>query len=345
MALVAHGEGRPVAEALAAVQQALDHATQLAPPAPVRSAPPVEPLPPSLTPPLLVPLPDDPPVPVPVPPARERPAVELPRYRHHWMLVIHGPGDAELTRPLARALGVDGVTARFAAIARTPRVALRGDDPTPLRTAAVQVQRLGIDAIVASRDELRGIAAPDLVLRCVRSSCRFEVSATWPWDGDVPESPPADLRSLPWTGIKVAVPGEVTIRRYRVGRSLARGRRQEQVLRLGTERRLGVVDLHGPGRFLRLVAGLTDTTDLPGHDPRSATRAFKGLVEGIPDLIRGCSVKGARSCAPGEAPPIPDGYDGSRPIEASGWALWEEHSRMCRMLAGLSSRDVPVDRA
>jgi len=260
------------------------------------------------------------------------------------MLVIQGPGNPELAGPMAKALGVDGVSARFAAIARAPRVALRSDTPESLRAAAVQVQRLGVAAVVVSREELESIAAPDLVLT-VDGAARFMVSATWPWDVDVPENLPGDARSLPWLGMGLAVPGEVSVRRYRVGRSLARGRRKEQVLRLGTERRLQVIDLHGPGRFLRLIAGLTDTSSMPGHDERSALRSFQGLTKQIPDWIRSCELQSERVCSPGEAPTIPDGYDGSAPIEASGWPLWEEHTRLCRLLGGLTSSDVPVERA
>ena len=340
----AHARGRPVHEALQAVRQALDYAQAIAPPVAAPRRPAAEAALPSIAAPLLVPLPDEPPVPVPVPPPRHRPAVELPRYRHHWMLVIHGPGDAELGPALAKALGVDGVTARFSAVARTPRVALRGNDPTPLRAAAVQVQRLGIDAVVVGREELAGIAAPDVVLGCSGEG-RFHVSATWPWSADPPAEHPPDTRTLPWTGMTLAVPGEIGLRRYRVGRSLARGRRKEQVLRLGAERRVTVIDLHGPGRFFRLVAGLTDTVGLPGHDPRSALRAFRGLTDGLPELIRGSRVEGTRLCSPGEAPTIPAGYDGSEPIEVSGWPTWEEHTRMCRLLAGLPGDDVPVERA
>jgi hypothetical protein len=345
-ALAVHGRGRPPGTGLQDIQLALDHAKALCPPSPAPALPLVEPhLLPELAPKVLsVPVPVDPPVALPVQPTRVRPPVVLPPYRHRWMLVIHGPGDASLGPKLAAALDVDGVTARFAAIARTPRVALRGEDAEPLRSSAVRVQRLGIPAVVVSREELEGIAAPDVVL-AADGDARFTVSATWPWDGDAPPELPPDARSLPLSGMVLAVPGEVTVRRYRLGRSLARGRRSEQVLRLGTERRLQVVDLHGPGRFLRLVAGLTNTTGLPGHDDRSALRAFQGLTEGLPDWIRGCSARESRVCAPGEAPRIPEGYDGSTAIEASGWAQWEEHTRLCRLLCGLDSRDVPVERA
>ena len=344
-ALAAHHSGRPVHEALQAVQHDLTYALAMSPP-PEPALDHTGGVPPAAeeAEPLLIPLPDTPPIPVPVPPVRDRPEVVLPGYRHHWMLVIRGPGEVELAPALAVALSVDVVTARFSAVARNPRVVLRGDDPAPLRRAAVQVQRLGVDATVVSRDSLQGIAAPDLVLGCTESG-RFQVSATWPWTGDAPTSLPPDARTLPWSGMKVAVPGEVSVKRYRLGRSLARGRRKEQVLRLGTESRVSVIDLHGPGRFFRLVAGVTDTTGLPAHDPRSGLRSFKGLLEALPELIRGCRVLGSRACTPGDTPRVPEGYDGSHPIEATGWAAWEEHTRMARLLSGLSSGDVPVDRA
>ena len=273
-----------------------------------------------------------------------RPPVVLPRYQHRWMLILAGPGNADLGPSLAQALGVDGVTARLAAVARAPRVALRSDEPETLRAAAARVQRLGISAVVVCRDELGEIASPDVVLGVERPG-RLSVSASTPWDGERPLVPPADLRSLPWAGLSLAVPGDVVVRRYRVGRSLARGRRKERVLRLGSERRVRVLDLHGPGRFVRVVAGLTDTSALPGHDAGSALRAFNGLVEGIPKILGKCAVEGERTCSPGTAPPIPDGYDGSSPIEISGWSTWEEHSRLARLLSGLGCRDVGSERA
>ena len=339
-AVHAQQRGGDLHQALDAVSAAVESARRLAPTVAVSKATPA-PLPPSLTlPPPPAPLPSVAPEVVPL----GRPAVELPRYRHRWMLILAGPGNAELGPRLAAALGVDGVTARLAAIARAPRVALRSDEPETLRTAAVRVQRLGVSAVVVAREELYDITAPDVVLGVAKPG-RLSVSASTCWDGDRPLVPPADLRSLPWGGLSLAVPGEVVVRRYRLGRSLARGRRQDRVLRLATERRVRVLDLHGPGRFLRLIAGLTDTTGLPGHDPDSALRAHKALVERLSELLVKCRIAGDRSCAPGSAPPMPEGHDGSSPIEASGWPLWEEHSRLARVLAGLGTDDVGGDRA
>jgi len=346
--------GGDVRAALEAVTAAVVHAQGLSPVAPVGGHP-VQ-LPPSLTlPPPPVPQPAAPqpavllpPVPLPAVLSQvnvaDRPRVQLPSYNRHWMLILAGPGDAELSQPLARALGVDGITARLAAVARAPRVALRSDAPETLRAAALRVQRLGVSAVVVSRSELADIASPDVVLG-VSEPGRLSVSATVSWKGEHPSESPPDLRTLPWAGLSLAVPGEVVVRRYRPGRSLARGRRQERVLRLSTEQRVQVLDLHGPGRFLRVVAGLTATEGLPGHDPSSVLRAYNGLVSGLPELLVKCRIEGDRTCAPGPAPELPDGHDGSTPIVASGWALWEEHSRLARLLVGLASDDVGVNRA
>ena len=62
-------------------------------------------------------------------------------------------------------------------------------------------------------------------------------------------------------------------------------------------------------------------------------------------MDRNCAVQSDRVCSAGEAPQVPDGHDGAAPIEASGWAAWEEHTRLCRLLGGLSSQDVPAERA
>ena len=209
-ALAVQQNGEPIHPSLDAIQQALDHARALAPPPPDPTVEALlEPLHPTPgAPPLLVPLPDDPPIPLPVAPARERPPVLLPKYRRRWLLVIQGPGDAELTQPMARALGVDGVSARFAAIARAPRVVLRRDTPDDLRQAAVQVQKLGVAAVVVSRDELESIASPDLVLAS-DGDARLSVSAGWPWDADLPDS-------LPQT------PGAAAVRHGRCGAGRSR---------------------------------------------------------------------------------------------------------------------------
>lgn len=345
-ALAEQENGRPVHAALDEVQKALGLARAMAPPAPdiclaPVEAPSAEPSAPGA---IQMAMPEEAPIPLPVAPTRERPPVVLPRYRRRWLLVLQGPGNPDLAPDLAAAMGVDGVSARFAAIARAPRVALRSDRAEELRPVASRVHKLGLATVVVSREELERIAAPDLVLG-IGEDGRLRVSATWPWDADLPEQPPADMRSLPLQGMRLAVPGEIAVRRYRLGRSLARGRRSERVLRLATERRYQILDLHGSGRFLRLVAGITDTAGMPGHDDRSALRSYNGLVDQLPEWIRGCAVQAARVCTPGEAPPLPEGHDGSTPIEASGWAAWEEHTRMCRLLYGLSSVDVPVERA
>ena len=52
---------------------------------------------------------------------------------HPYSLVLDCPGDAMRAPVLARALEIDGVTARMLAVSRYPRVALRSADPEPLR--------------------------------------------------------------------------------------------------------------------------------------------------------------------------------------------------------------------
>lgn len=314
-----------VAQALEEARQALD-AVAPSPP-PLAEVPPPAPV---------VALPD--------PPVGGRPEVVLPPVRMPWMLILACPGDRSKASALARVLGVDGVTARMAALARAPRVVLRSETVHELTRKAEQLRsELTLPAVVASREQLLQIAAPDVVLEG-RSPDGLLVSAAWPWTAEAPVSPPADARVLAQDGVMLAVPGEVVVRRYRVGRSLARGRRQDKVLRLASEQRHRVVDLHGPGLFARVVAGVTDTSALPGHDPRSGLRAVQGLLDHVDNWLPEAVVQGERTVAPGSAPTMPEGHDGAAPIEASAWPLWEEHSRLCRLLAGLPADDVPAHR-
>jgi hypothetical protein len=272
-------------------------------------------------------------------PAPEAPAWALPRHRQPYLLVVDGLADANRGPAVAAALSVDGVTARLVAVSRHPRVALRGDDPAVLATAAHRLRtEVGVAAVVLGRAQLQEVEAPAAVL-AGSPQRRVLCSAAPAWL--LPPEPGLALRlrpdalSLGAEDVRLAVPGEVVVRSYRAGRGLAHGRRDETVLRVAGERRLQLVDLHGPGLFLRVVEGITDLAGLPGFDPQSALRSMKGFIEGLGQLWPAARVDGARTCLPTDAPTAEEGQQRGDHIEISGWADWEEHSRCCRFLSGL----------
>ena len=120
------------------------------------------------------------------------------------------------------------------------------------------------------------------------------------------------------------VPGEVEERSIRAAPTESRWQRSRYtVTRAGGERRVAVLDLHADGRIFRLVEGAVDLRALPGFDPASQRRSLAAfvtlLLERWPDL----PVEPRRVCGVSADPRAPD-----------GWAEWEEHSRVCRVLRG-----------
>jgi hypothetical protein len=274
------------------------------------------------------------PTPTPAPP-RSVPVV-LPRARHPYLLVVEGPGDVNLGARFAEALSVDAVTGRLLAVCRHPRVALRHEDAGVLAQAARRVREsLGLRAVVVGREQLLEVEAPKCVL-AGSPDRTLALAGGEPWQGEEPDLAALrkDARTQRVEGVRVAVPGEVVVRTYRVGRGMSRNTRDEAVIRAAGERRVQLIDLHGPGSFVRVVEGITDTAGFPGHDPRSALRSIRGLAERLSDLWPAARVEGSRSCLPPETPQSPQGNDGEQ-LEVAGWPDWEEHTRACRFLAGL----------
>jgi hypothetical protein len=261
----------------------------------------------------------------------------LPPFRQPWLLVVEGPGNGELAAPLAEALRLDRLTARLAALARHPKVVVRGHDPEPLRAAAQRVQReLRLRATVVARDELLQIGHPETVLAVdALAPLRLQCTTALAWSEDLAEARGRRRRLRELSGVQGVVMGEVVTRFYRDGQSLSRSRRGQRVLRPAGEQRRRVVDLHAMGGFVRLVQGVTDTAGLPVHVVGSAVQSFKG-IEDRPELLApGAAVLGSRSCSPRADPQVPEGAEPGAAVAVSGWPDWEEHTRSCRMLLGL----------
>lgn len=226
---------------------------------------------------------------------------------------------------------MDRATGAQIALSRYPRVALRGDAPAPLEAAARRVRggaRLG--AVVTSVDAMKALATPRTVLRAL-SDATAEVTdrAAWRLDGDATRI--HDRTTVNITGITVLVPGEVVLRRYRLGRA-ATGRGREPTVTAASERRVRVLDLHGPTSFLRVVQGVTDLAGFSPSGAHASRRSLQLLADAPP-------WPGARAVASRTVQsvrvPAAAALRETGQAEADAWPLWEEHTRQVRLLAGL----------
>lgn len=261
------------------------------------------------------------------------PLVELPPYRHAWLLVVDGAGDPQKARPLATAMDVDLPTAQQTALSPYPRVALRADARLTLDRKAGRVQAMaGLRSAVVSRETLLAIGAPLTALGASGVS-RFSVVEGSAWRGGADPQTLGPSLIADTTGVVLAVPGDVIVRKYRVGVDLGRGR--SRVVKAAGERRVAVIDLHGRDCFIRVVQAVTDLRGLPGHDAQSTLRSMRGLVDKLWQWWPQAKVLPARTARPGDIPSLEEVAGQPEGLERAGWAAWEEHSRLARLLTGL----------
>jgi len=258
------------------------------------------------------------------------PELVLPPFRQPWALVVQPPGDAERLPAVAEALGVDLATARQVAVLPHPRTALRSADRDDLEGRAARYQLdLDLPARVLDEAALRAQPAARLVLSLpAEGPWRTTISSTWePETTAIPKLP---ARDDPPPTLRLVVVGEVISIRYRE----VRGRRKDDG-RLSThgDRRLRVLDLHHDDGVLRVVDGITELSGWRGLDPRSSALAFRSLAEVLAEHYPDIPVTARCLCRPTRKPEARD--DGR--VEASGWPAFEEHSRACRLLFGVSS--------
>ncbi len=264
--------------------------------------------------------------------ARRRLHVEpgdiLSRPRLPLALIVDPPGDEFVAEGLAAALRIDLPTARLHAVERHPVVALRGGDREALEAARARVrEQLGLASVVASWEDYLGLGVPRTALGLAADG-RLMVAdeALWlhpPAPGHAPKASPVDVEDL-----RLVVAGEVSVRRFRRIKAISRG--GSDTLQERSERRRVVVDLHGPGFYIRLVEGVTDTAGLPGHQPGAARKSLHDLPEHAWERWPMARVVGWHLARPAARAVIPE--EGDMAV-ASGWPLWEEHSRTCRLLA------------
>jgi len=243
--------------------------------------------------------------------------IDLPPYRLQWALVVDPPRDEARGTDTATALKLDLSSGRMIARCQHPKVALRSRDRIDLlRRADTWEEQMGLPAQVCDAEQLLALGHASLVMRLGRDTpWRILPGRGWRTD---PDQLNAEGEPLPRPEVRLVVPGEVVIERYRhLGGQLLKQ----------NERRLRVADLHGPGVFLRCVEGLTRFEGWPELSGMSATQGFRAFSELIVETWP-AAVPGPRRCKPVRDAKAND----QGRAESDGWAEWEEHSRLCRVL-------------
>ena len=250
---------------------------------------------------------------------------------HTYSLFADCPAQAELAPRIARALNIDGVAAHAVAVCRHPQVVRRSEDRAELEQCAQlyhEVTRL--PAAVIPREALLDIDLPRVV---VGPSGRrgFQLSSAPLWLG-ASHDPIRHGSAVREPDIRLAVPGAVVVARYRAADPEQDGPDLQDAWLLTRETRVGVLDLHGPGLFLRIIEDITDFTGLPGHDVRSPRRSFRGFIERLALWFPQARLLGPRICRPTDPPLSPEDTELLPELDIDAWPTWEEHTRLCRLL-------------
>lgn len=260
--------------------------------------------------------------------AAVEPVTLLPKVRRRFALVTEGPGDVERATEIADALGVDGVTARMLAIARQPRIVLRGDHRDRLDRLAEKVRAgLNLHAVVVETEDLREFGQARLLVTMENGPHAVNVND---WEAEL--SGLADqvdaqlVNELPL----LVVPGEVVLLKFRPVRSGGRLKHlREGRVHPATERRLAVADLHTASGIVRLVEGATSITDVPGAVEGSFRSTLRILLDNWAEqeirTLDGRTASPANHNSHGR-------FDDNGDQRVTGWPEWEEHSRAARAL-------------
>jgi len=253
------------------------------------------------------------------------PEVPLPKYRRPHALVLDGPNDIDRAAGIAKAIDVDGVTARMIAIAKQPRIVLRSDQRDRLNSMAeTLVDSLGIAAAVVGPAELLA-CGPAVLLAGFEHGPETVKIADW-----TRETPQSAVREKMVDTPLLVVPGEVVLLRFRSVRSGGRLKHlREGRMTPSSERRLAVVDLHTPSGVVRMLEGETDVANAPGTVEGSFRKTIRNMLEAWAE--QGVRTLEPRSVSPGgQGGPGRTGEDGG--LLSTSWPEWEEHSRACRAL-------------
>ena len=249
-----------------------------------------------------------------VPPPAE---LVLPPFRQAAALFVQ-TGEGLEQGEIAQALQIDLATARMLSLSKHPRVALRGNDRDKLEALAERWRAdLARAAVVFEEADLRAQPRPRVALELPAEGDWITAAAALWLDFEGPRVE----RPTPRLAPRLVVPGEVVVKRYR----LKRDKRGNRELDPSSERRIAVVDLHGPQGTVRVVEGLTGIRGW-GPEGSSHRQELKHLTDRLGDEADDLLAK--RICQPTRKPEeTADGW-----AEAAGWPAWEEHSRAARLL-------------
>ncbi len=264
--------------------------------------------------------------------AAERVPVVLPAFRKRWVMLASPWGADFDLGALSAASGLDQATLRMQGRHAYAQVIARSDDPDDLAARAARVRDLGLTTTVLERATLAAIDAPRVLLR--RDEGGTWVATSQPlWQPEAsfdPGAPPPG-EALGALDVTLAVPADVVVQRYRQGSEGGRlTRKRDAGTREVGESRVGVLDLHGPGTFVRVVEGITDLSGLPGAVAGSSRASFAGVVEQLDQVFPGVAVAAKRICQSAQAAPTGKGPQG---LARSGWPRFEEHTRLLRIAA------------
>jgi hypothetical protein len=256
----------------------------------------------------------------PAPTAPDPHPIPLPPVRFPWLLVVTAGGDEAR---IARALDVDRATARQIAHVAGPRVVGRGEDRAALEHRAGRARAEGLHATVQARSALSALPPAEALLSLdLGGACRLDPAPLWLAPPDPGNAPVGTVGHL--EDVRLIVPGEVEVRDQRAPRAQDKWSR-DRYATAGpvAERRVVVVDLHLPGRIVRVAEGLVDLRGDPAFVSGSARRTLLAWLEGAPRRWPAARVEARRTCPGG---PAAAGEDGR--LTGSGWPAWEEYSRL-----------------
>ena len=266
-------------------------------------------------------------------PAEDEPIICLPKVRRMFGLVVEGVGDVERHQDFVDALGMDGATARMIAIARQPRVAMRGDDRERLEAMAVGLrEKAGVCATVIEQEQLR-LMGPAWLLHGFESGPTLVPIHDWAQAFETP-SPGASGRPMTDAPLLV-VPGEVVVLKYRTSRTGGRLKHlREGRMQAASEQRLALADLHTESGIVRILEGHTNLSDAPGTVEDGFRRSLRALIDNWRE--QGVRVLEPRTCSPsGQSGRTASGLE--QAAFSTGWPDWEEHSRAAGALFSASA--------
>jgi hypothetical protein len=214
------------------------------------------------------------------------------------------------------------------ALARQPRVVLRGEDRKRLEGMACGVrEHLNLGATVIDADTLRTMGPASLLIGFADGPSTVPI-ADWSVDFKVEAMEGEAMVDPPL----LIVPGDVVISQYREARQGGRLKHlREGRVQASSEKRLAIVDVHVPGQIVRILEQYTSLVDAPGATG-SFRQSLKNLLQNWAE--QGIHILESRTCTASVDGGVSGVSGGSEhtALRDTGWAEWEEHSRSARAL-------------